>query len=65
MRWLARFAFVELRLHRLELVVFPFNLPAHRCYENAGFTEESYARDARRASDGTYWGLIYMARLSQ
>lgn len=65
MRWLARHAFVELRLHRLELVVFSFNQPARRCYENVGFTEEGYARDARRASDGTYWDLIHMARLSQ
>jgi RimJ/RimL family protein N-acetyltransferase len=60
--WLIALAFDDLALHRLELVVFPFNEPALRCYRRAGFREEGRARDARRASEG-YWDLIYMGLL--
>lgn len=60
--WLVGFAFAELHLNRLELVVFSFNDRARRCYEAVGFREEGYAHQARRASDG-YWDLIYMALL--
>lgn len=62
MQWLVSFAFNELQLNRLELVVFSFNDPARRCYAAAGFREEGRAREARRASGG-YWDLIYMALL--
>lgn len=65
MRWLIHFAFMELHLHRLELVVFSFNWRARRCYEAVGFIEEGYARDARKASGGVYWDLVYMALLSR
>lgn len=60
--WLVSFAFTELRLNRLELVVFSFNDPARRCYEAAGFREEGRAHEARKASGG-YWDLIYMSLL--
>jgi RimJ/RimL family protein N-acetyltransferase len=60
--WLIAFAFEELGLHRLELVVFSFNHPALRCYRNVGFREEGLATHARKASDG-YWDLIYMGLL--
>jgi RimJ/RimL family protein N-acetyltransferase len=60
--WLIAFAFDDLALHRLELVVFSFNEPALRCYKRAGFREEGLARHARKASNG-YWDLIYMALL--
>lgn len=65
MRWLVQFAFMDLHLHRLELVVFSFNWHARRCYEAAGFIEEGYARGARKASGGAYWDLVYMALLSR
>jgi RimJ/RimL family protein N-acetyltransferase len=61
--WLVAFAFDDLALHRLELVVFSFNEPALRCYRRAGFSEEGLARHARKASDG-YWDLIYMGMLT-
>lgn len=61
-RWLTGLAFDELGLHRLELVVFSFNHSARRCYKRAGFEQEGYAHDARKASDG-YWDLVYMALL--
>ena len=65
MRWLVQFAFMDLHLHRLELVVFSFNWHARRCYEAAGFLEEGYARGARKTSGGAYWDLVYMALLSR
>ena len=54
MKWLVDFAFTDLRLNRLELVVFSFNDPARRCYEAVGFREEGYAHEARRGGAG-YW----------
>lgn len=62
MDWLVAFAFDELSLHRLELVVFSFNEPALHLYKNAGFWEEGLALHARKAGDG-YWDLIYMGLL--
>jgi RimJ/RimL family protein N-acetyltransferase len=62
MDWLVSFAFDELSLHRLELVVFSFNVPARKCYARAGFQEEGVARHARKASNG-YWDLVHMALL--
>ena len=64
MDWLVGFAFTELRLHRLELVVFSFNEPARRCYAAAGFVEEGYAHHARKGTDGS-WDLVYMAVLAE
>ncbi len=63
LEWLIAFAFDDLALHRLELVVFSFNEPALRCYRRAGFREEGVAREARRASSG-YWDLIHMGLLA-
>jgi RimJ/RimL family protein N-acetyltransferase len=62
MDWLVSLAFDELSLHRLELVVFSFNVAARKCYARAGFQEEGLARHARKASDG-YWDLVHMALL--
>jgi RimJ/RimL family protein N-acetyltransferase len=59
---LISFAFEELRLHRLELIVFSFNEPALRCYRRLGFAEEGLARHARKASTG-YWDVVYMGLL--
>jgi RimJ/RimL family protein N-acetyltransferase len=62
LEWVIALAFEQLALHRLELVVFPFNEAAVRCYKRAGFREEGRAREARKASDG-YWDLLYMGLL--
>jgi RimJ/RimL family protein N-acetyltransferase len=63
LNWLVAFAFGDLALHRLELVVFAFNEPALRCYKRVGFKEEGLARHARKASSG-YWDLIHMGLLA-
>ncbi len=55
-------AFDELRLHRVELVVFDFNHAAIRCYERAGLVREGVLRDARRVGD-EYWSVVQMSIL--
>lgn len=56
------FAFEELRLHRLELDVFSFNLRAEKAYQKAGFKREGVLRDAVMDGDG-YADDILMAIL--
>lgn len=51
-------AFDELRLHRVQLSVFDFNIPALRCYDRLGFVREGVLRDARRLRGGTYWNVV-------
>ncbi|MFD3272898.1 GNAT family N-acetyltransferase [Paenibacillus dendritiformis] len=57
-----RIGFEELRLHRISLGVFDFNVSARRCYEKLGFVQEGVTRDARRYQD-SYWSLIEMSIL--
>ena len=57
-----RVAFDELRLHRVELVVFDFNQAAIGCYERAGLIREGVLRDARRVGD-EYWSVVQMSIL--
>ena len=61
-RQVLRLAFDELRLHRVELLVFDFNMPAIGCYEKVGFVREGHLRDARRVGD-KYWSLEQMSIL--
>jgi RimJ/RimL family protein N-acetyltransferase len=49
-----KFGFDQLRLHRIELVVFDFNSAAIACYERAGFRTEGVLRDIVRVG-GVYW----------
>jgi RimJ/RimL family protein N-acetyltransferase len=43
---MARYAFEELNLHRLQLQVYDFNERARRCYERCGFVHEGTRRQA-------------------
>ncbi len=61
-QWVVEFGFSQLRLNRLELVVFSFNEPARRCYEAVGFRQEGYSHEARKSSKG-YWDLVQMGLL--
>src|SRR5262249_21736595 len=62
-RGVLRFAFGELGLNRVELVVFADNARAQRCYEKAGFRHEG-TRRAAIFRDGRYQDLRVMAMLS-
>ena len=56
-------AFGRMRLHRVELSVFDFNVPAIACYERVGFQREGVRRDVYRRPDG-FWSEILMSVLA-
>ena len=56
--------FDRLGLHRIDLVVFDFNMGAIACYERAGFVIEGRLREARRFGED-YWTLLQMSILEQ
>lgn len=57
-----RIAFDELKLHRVSLGVFDFNLAAIACYEKVGFKKEGLLRDTCKFED-EYWSLWEMSML--
>ncbi len=62
LRHVLRLCFDEYELHRVSLLVFPFNLPAIRCYERLGFQREGVSRQACRFGAG-YLDAIAMSLL--
>ena len=56
------FAFEELKLHRLGLEVFSYNVRARRAYETAGFVKEGVLREAVLDREG-YADIIIMSIL--
>ena len=56
---IVRFAFDELKLHRLYLQVHADNARAVRCYEKAGFVKEGVLKDAVFVN-GDYCDLVIM-----
>jgi len=54
--------FDELKLHRISLYVFDFNLPAIAAYERAGMAREGLLRDVRRVGD-RFWSVYQMSML--
>ncbi len=61
-RKLLQIGFEEMRLHRIDLVVFDFNEAAIRCYEKAGFVKEGRLRESRRIGS-EYWSLYQLSFL--
>lgn len=55
-------AFNKLKLHRVDLGVFDFNVSAIECYKKAGFIIEGKSRECRKIN-GEYWSLINMSIL--
>ncbi|GAE29430.1 GNAT family N-acetyltransferase [Halalkalibacter hemicellulosilyticus] len=55
-------AFEELRLHRVSLGVFDFNVAAIACYEKLGFVKEGLLRESRKMGD-QYWSSWEMSIL--
>jgi RimJ/RimL family protein N-acetyltransferase len=62
MRLLLRFAFAELNLARVSLVVFSYNERAQRSYLKVGFKEEGRQRERIRRDDQRY-DMVFMSVL--
>jgi RimJ/RimL family protein N-acetyltransferase len=62
-RTLCDAAFGELRLRRVELGVYPDNLPAIKCYERCGFVREAVLRRFVY-HEGAWRDIFWMARTS-
>ncbi len=56
--------FRELKLHRISLGVYDFNLAAIACYEKVGFQKEGLLREVSRIN-GSYWNLWEMSMLER
>jgi RimJ/RimL family protein N-acetyltransferase len=61
---LVRIGFVELKLHRIDLGVFNFNLQAIKCYESCGFEIEGKFKEISRFDDN-YWSVYNMSILNK
>ena len=55
-------AFMDLKLHKIELNVYEKNIPALKCYQKNGFIIEGTSRD-HMIIDGQYENLIHMGIL--
>jgi RimJ/RimL family protein N-acetyltransferase len=62
MKKVLEIGFDQLKLHRIDLVVFDFNNVAIRCYERLGFVKEGHLREIRRIGE-EYWSLYQMSIL--
>lgn len=61
-RIVVRYGFMELNLHRIELIVFDYNKRAIRVYEKVGFKHEGVRRQAH-FRDGEYHDVHLMSIL--
>jgi hypothetical protein len=59
-----RYAFAELNLYRLSVMVPEYNLPALGLFAKAGFVEEVRRREALQR-DGRYWDAIHLGLLRE
>jgi RimJ/RimL family protein N-acetyltransferase len=57
-----RIGFEEMKLHRISLGVYDFNIAAIKCYEKCGFVKEGVFRDILKYDD-KYWSLVEMSML--
>lgn len=62
MKEILKVAFDELKLHRVSLGVFDFNLSAITCYKKTSFIHEGLLRDLAKKDD-EYWNLWEMTIL--
>lgn len=60
-----RFAFEQMKLHRLEALVDPTNLPSVRLLESAGLRQEGLLRERGLVSEGTYANALILGLLEQ
>jgi RimJ/RimL family protein N-acetyltransferase len=59
---LLKIAFDQVKLHKVSLAVFDFNVSAIKLYEKAGFTTEGFIREACRIGE-EYWSYYEMSIL--
>lgn len=64
MRVMLRYAFNELNLRRVGLIVFEYNPRAIRSYEKVGFSFEGRVREVMQR-DGKRWDFLYMGILRE
>jgi RimJ/RimL family protein N-acetyltransferase len=64
MRLMLRYAFTELNLRRVTLIVFEYNPRAIRSYEKAGFVMEGRIRGAMQR-EGKRWDFLFMGVLRE
>ncbi len=64
MQTLLRYAFTEMNLRRLTLIVFDYNLRAIRTYEKCGFVKEGTVRGVLQR-EGRRWDWHYMGILRE
>ena len=63
-RLVVRHAFEELRLNRVQLQVYEYNLRGIRVYEKVGFRREGVLRQ-EHVYDGRFWDTVVMAILRE
>ncbi|MFY9243605.1 MAG: GNAT family protein [Polaribacter sp.] len=61
---LIKIAFNKLKLHRLDLGVYDFNLQAIKCYKNCGFEIEGLLKENVKFEDA-YWSTYNMSILNK
>jgi RimJ/RimL family protein N-acetyltransferase len=64
MQAMLHFAFLEMNLRRVGLIVFEYNPRAIRSYEKAGFVHEGRVREAMLREDRR-WDFLYMGILRE
>ena len=64
MKMVARYAFEELGLYRINLNVFAYNTRAIKSYEKVGYVVEGKTREAVHR-DGKRWDVIFMGLLRE
>jgi RimJ/RimL family protein N-acetyltransferase len=64
MQIMLRYAFQELNLRRVGLIVFEYNPRAIRSYQKVGFVLEGRVREAM-LRDGKHWNYLYMGILRE
>jgi RimJ/RimL family protein N-acetyltransferase len=64
LRLILRYAFAELNLYRLSVMVPEYNPPALSLFTKAGFVEEVRRREALQR-DGRYWDALHLGLLRE
>jgi RimJ/RimL family protein N-acetyltransferase len=63
-RTILRYAVDKLKLHKINLHVYEYNLRAIKAYENCGFKKEGLLKEGHYYS-GRYWDVIVMGILDR